>query len=478
MFSVQVKVNFSLDKHTPYKLKGILISDGVLISHLRYQVYKKANGLGSVWLNKSCCAVQLLIDYHMVNKDNFNNPYDLFSSFALRLQQGTIQDGTDPTWLMWDARSSNSVREIINHITQYSDWLNEQAVDRNGDGKAVLNPKRKASASERIVNLAAYNHKMNNAFLKHTYSRDHKEEAVGTSRYVKVSKRTSTYNLPKKFFDENKIWDLLTVGFFKRGASPNAEPQDKYNLSHVLITMLMHFGGLRASECFHLYIDDIITNRGARSIKVYHPKEGLAPRWYRDRQNMPYCNRSAFLEARYGLTPRTEGFSGSAYHAGWKDSLVQSDDKSFTVFLFDTDPRTIDIFYKYYERYLLIQRVEPKPDRQHPFLFTNKRGDPLSLSEFKKTHKKAVMKIGMSPYLSDGGTPHSHRHAYAQRLTDVKDIQKSSIKKALHHRSIDSQDIYTEPTDKKVQEQLALAENLHTSNVPDQALEVLKPGRD
>ena len=43
-----------------------------------------------------------------------------------------------------------------------------------------------------------------------------------------------------------------------------------------------------------------------------------------------------------------------------------------------------------------------------------------------------------------GTTPHGHRHAYGQRLSDLR-LDAIYLKKALHHKSLESQAVYTEP---------------------------------
>ncbi|WP_280573576.1 tyrosine-type recombinase/integrase [Vibrio sp. S/42/10] len=114
--------------------------------------------------------------------------------------------------------------------------------------------------------------------------------------------------------------------------------------------------------------------------------------------------------------------------------------------------------------YVTQQRVPPLIGREHPFLFTNRNGDPLTMKSFKRAHQIAVKKIGISHYLNAGGSPHSHRHAYAQRLADAREVCPSIneiiIQRALHHKSADSQKVYTEPDIKKVEKSLAKAEEM------------------
>lgn len=466
MFSTSVKVNVQLDHHDlPLEMQAILVNDGMLMSHLKYLIKSKMEGRGDGWITKSIQAVRYLIDYTIINKENFSNPHDLFMAFSHRINSGTIsRDGSDPSMLRWGPRSSISAKELINHVVKYSDWL----CDQTDDISLLVNPLRKASKSETLVNLAAYNQRMNRSFLKHTYNEEHEEAAVKYVRALKHKKEISTFDDPEKPFDENKIWDLLGNGFKRRGVSPNAPKEEKFNLGNILITMLMHFGGLRVCESFHLYVDDIIPNEGFEQIKVYHPSEGIAPRWYRNKTKQPNCNRSLYLQQQYGRTHRKAARKGSAYYAGWKDPQVAKKGKYFPVFIFG-EPGVRELFYKLFRLYIHT-RTKPLPGREHPFLFTNGNGDPLSMGDFQEAHKNAVIKLGMSAYLEDGGSCHSHRHSYAHRLAELKKlgigIDELIIKGAMHHASVESQKVYTNPHTKEIEQQLIKAEKLTPSFMP------------
>ena len=466
--STVVKANVKLDNHNPsIQMKAIAVNGSVLKSHLEYLLHNKLRGRRNGWFNKSVQAVRLLIDYSYVNNGVFENPAKMFEAFAQRLFEGTVDDGGyDPTNLRWFPKSENSGNEIIRHITQYSDWL----YDQKDGASELLNPKTKASEAERLFNLAAYNHRMNRSFLKHTYSNEHKTNSINTSRAFNYRNKTPTSDDPQKPFEEDKIWDLLVQGFLRVGQHRDSHILEKYDLSNLLITILMHYGGLRASEVFHIYVDDVIPNKGLEQVRVYHPTEGLAPQWYRDSTNNSFCTRKQFLSEKYGIKDRLTA-TEKKYHAGWRDPVVSKVGKYFPVFFFGDS--IDDVFYKLFRMYVEEQRVKPLPGRGHPFLFTNKNGDPLSIKSFVEKHKRAVQKIGIRPYLESGGSPHSHRHAYGQRLADAKsscpDIDEFIIKGAMHHGSIESQKTYTDPHVKKIADQLAKASHLVSAQNNKQA---------
>jgi integrase len=76
-------------------------------------------------------------------------------------------------------------------------------------------------------------------------------------------------------------------------------------------------------------------------------------------------------------------------------------------------------------------------------------GEPYTVDAFRQAHGRAVERIGLKPSKYAGTTPHGHRHAYAQLLTDTG-VGESVIQSALHHKSPESQQVYKEPTANKV----------------------------
>jgi hypothetical protein len=453
LFSTTTKVSIKVDNHNrKLVFKAIVVENGLLNSHLEYLKNKTLiTGISDSWRTQSVQSIRLLLDYAIVNKDSFDNPKDMFVALSNRIYDGTIDEqGNDPTGLRWKPQSNEYGNKIIYHITQFSEWLYD-STDGNSE---LLNPKRPATKSERILNLAAYNHRVNKSFLGHTYSNDHKKQSINEARNVGNRKTHSISDFdPNKAFREDKIWELLSNGFAKQGVPISHPPQEKFNLSNVLITMLLHFGGLRTSEPFHIYIYDIIPNEGLEQIRVYHPREGLAPEWYRKKTKQPNANRQTFLREQYGLEPRWK-HPKSTYNAGWKNPTVNSEGKYFNVFMFGSKGIE-DMFFKLFLVYIRT-RVEPKPGREHPFLFTNKNGDPLSMNSFKDAHKAAVEKIYITPLLNYGGTPHCHRHAYGTRLKD-SGIDLYMIKTCMHHASIESQETYKHDKPKDIIDALSHA---------------------
>lgn len=438
-FSVTKEIEIHFDQGEPIIVTGIVSKGSLLFDVAKYAAFKiKNNGLSISWEQQFNQSIRLLLDYSIANAGYFKNPKEMFENFAYRLEKGTInKSGYDPTCLRWEPRSVGSYNRMITHITNFSDWL----YDEKGGKSALLNPMKEASSAEKIINLAAFNHRKNNSFLKHTYSDDQKNEAVNHARNVSRRQDNSLANTePKKSFPEDKFWDLLFIGFKKKTATENTPFHEAYRIDYMLITMLMHLGGLRKSEPFHLFIDDIIPNKEGQNIKVYDPQIGLAPAFARLKYGDQHLTRSQFLAKEYGMTDRKT--AKGPYHAGFKDSALIDKGKYFEVFFFGY-PELQKFFYELFRLYLTT-RVQPLSSNDHRYLFTGPDGSPLKLGTFDKAHQSAVRKIGLEPLLDHGGAEHCHRHAYGKRLAGVK-VDPLFIKGAMHHKSLDSQKIYTQP---------------------------------
>jgi len=426
------------DKSSPLNVTAIFCDGKVLFSAVKYLALKRrANSISQVWERQFIQAMRLLLDYSIAHKDSFSNAKEMFESFVYRLQYGSLDEsGEDSSGLRWHPRTADFCGRLILKITQFSDWLYEES---GGESK-LLNLMRKATEAEKAINRAAYNHKQNNSFLKHTYSKNHREHAVNYSRNTSVRNIAFNNVEEKKTFPEERFADLLVHGFRVKSAKENAKIQNKYRIDYILITLLMHLGGIRLSEAFHIYVDDIIPNEGGRQIRVYHPSEGIAPAHARRKFNNEHLTRKQYLAQAFGMKDRVTDNSG--LHAGWKNSTVNKQGCFFRVFFFGLTELQ-EQFFELFRLYLNI-RVEPLPGRKHPFLFTDKNGDPLKLRTYEQAHSRAVKRIGMVPLLEYGGTRHCHRHSYGTRLANAG-VDPLIIKQCMHHRSLGSQEVYTAP---------------------------------
>lgn len=427
----------------------LITEDGHLGSLVTY-LLDRAHARSFSWMQKLVQAVGLLLDYMVANQDYYSEPKDLFKGFLQRLYSGTIgEDGKDPSGLYWLPKSDRVVNQLAGQLSAFSDWMVSDF------GAQPLNPWREATTHEERLNWAAFHQKNNHAFLGHAWHRDKVSEAARRARDAMLKRNPRASKETAKYFPDDKIFDLLFIGFSRSRTKPGSQFDKKFNLRNALITMLMHFGGLRSSEPFHLFVHDVIPNPlypDIAMVRVFHPSDGLAPDdWFDAHGKRIRCNREAYLRGKYGMRPRTLYFPSDQLHAGWKGNTLDSNANFMHVHWFPT--WSGKLFLKLWNIYLIERALL---GGNHPFAFVSENGSPYSLDSFKEAHAVAVRRIGLTTAKMLGTTPHGHRHAFGRRLAD-SDIDPIIRKKALHHRSMESQAAYTEPDFDKVTELLNAA---------------------
>jgi integrase len=446
-----LKINMKVKDNLSTELLPIIFIEGKgpLASFVRYQKINASKSLS--WKNKSAKALKLFLEYTFAMQNQFNNKTKLFGAFKRHLELGTVDiDGNDPTGLFWKPNREALINETIFHVTQFSDYLFIEAKKSGNDTNAtLLNPYRKANQAEYMINLAAYHHRKNRSFLSHTYDKTKALASANLVREVTTRKQGRRNKDSKKFFPDEHITGLLNN--FKLKGSKDSEPIEKrLNLKNILITILMHYGGLRVSEPFHLYMEDIRqttlpNNKIIKTIRLADPSDSISP-------EKGFNNRRDYLNRKYGLLPRTEAINNKNYRSGWKGMLLDNDNEGIIHFY----PSEIeDVFFKTLTLYLKHQRVRPKSENDHPFLFTDNQGNPASLPVFLKAHESAFnkLKLNIDYVKKNGVTPHGHRHAYGMRMTMDK-VSNLTIQNCMHHKSLESQEDYKNPTPKMIRDEL------------------------
>jgi integrase len=441
------------------EIPALLTPVGVLEPLLDYCLYR-SHDRSLAWMSKVTRSVRMFLEYLQSNLSE-RDTYRLFQNFAQRLYTGTFDrlTGLDPSGLCWIPRSLQDASHIITHLTDFFDWLCEI---RPEAGR--VNPRYVGSAFDRQTEEAAYHFRRSKAFLGHMWA--------ANSSPVETGHRVKSRRLPKAekgeppAFPEERFEELLTKGFRV------AERQD---YRAMLITLLLHGAGFRESEPFHLYISDVFpdpANPRQAKVLIHHPSHGAAPADWRDeRGRSRKGNRVTYLAQQFGLAPRTD-VMGSR-HAGWKGGMH---DAAYYKQAYWFLPEYGEWFLQFWQRYLeQVARIE----RTHPFAFINLNREPMgemyTLTQYNKAHAAACERIGLPVGKALGTTPHGHRHAYGQRLRSAG-VDKSLIRRFMHHASEESQEVYTRPTTREVLTALnAAARRLqqHQSNtlfVPDIAI--------
>jgi integrase len=393
-------------------------------------------------------------------------PTDALRTFAEHLVLGTFGVAAPALRALgWMPCSTPRASRLLSLITAFTDWAS------NRTGKLPSNPWRDATPGERLVAVRRRERASANALLRHATSRQREEREVGRARTVQIPRhRDDAGTSEVKAFDAATFPKLLMEGF-RRRAPPGASLDRRLRLRDALIALLLHGGGLRVSEVFHLWVGDVSVDVGSESgsptacVQMFHPQRGTAPsqgatRW-RDRE---HC-----LRDRWGLLPRN--LVHGRFHAGWKNlALTDMRHRCARVEWFPT--YWGEVFLSLYRAYL-----DVRPSGLHPYLFVSEshacRGEPYTIAAYEQALACAVRRIGLVPEKNRGTTAHGHRHAYGRALAGAN-LDPLIIQRAMHHRSPESQLVYTTPNAAQLSEALREATERVWRGIPDPLKEMIE----
>jgi len=410
------------------------------------------------WMVKLCQITGLLLDFMAAHREQFEKPVALFEVFSQRIFTGTIgDDGNDPSGLYWLPRRTKSARQLLQMLSEFSDFVSTT------NGTPRLNPWVEASSYEELLSWAAFINKSERSFLGHLNSFNKASSTMQHMRSVRLRATPRGDKPETKAFPEEKLQNLISDGFIKPGMDSCPDLVEKYDWRGICLTLLMNGGGLRDSECFHLWVHDIIadpSNPEMALVRVYHPIDGAAPKDFKLPSGQYAPNRQAYLSAKHPpYIPRN--LAKGTYHAGWKNPRLT--DTNLCYVQVHWFPSVFGKHFLHAWKMYMRQRLRARISAEdHPFLFVsfrgNARGKPYTIDSFRQAHARAVKKIGLVPAKYLGTTEHGHRHAYGQRGAEAK-LDKRVLQAGLHHLSIESQEVYTEPSFKDIDNAMAIASN-------------------
>jgi len=403
----------------------IVMGPGGAVFRPMVEYQKLYHAKSTTWHKGLCQGMRLLLEYAAANAGSFAMPRDLFESFSVKLQSGTVQDGGDPSGLYWKPRTPIQSNFLLNQLTHFSKWMSDKY------SLEEINPLRDATRSEQVMAALAWGYRNNMSFLGHTESKAKAMELLKKTPWVPKYRTEKVVGEVKPRFPEDRFLDLLFKGFVD-----NAGHLD---LRCELITLLMHGAGLRVSECFHLFPEDVLADPHDATkalVRIGHPELGEV--WWKGANNkLVRGSRAEYLMMR-GLEPRHTMMGRRK--AGWKHPTLEG---KWYLQAHWTDPVYGRLFARLWRLYLdQLSRIE----RTHPWAFVNlsgkHKGEPYTIAEFSKEHGRACRRIGLTPRKSAGTTPHGHRHACLYRLAEAK-VDPVIIQRVAHHHSFASQQVYT-----------------------------------
>ncbi|MCW5300341.1 site-specific integrase [Herbaspirillum lusitanum] len=409
------------------------------------------------WMSKMCQIVGMLLDYMEANHANFEKPAALFKTFTQRVYTGTIgEDGKDASDLYWFPKRTASGKPLLNMLSEFSDWMHREY------GTTPLNPWREATACEQRLNWAAFINKSERSFLGHLDSYADAAQTAKQARDTLQRKTPQGQHGGTKAFPDDRFMDLLFIGFVVPGKQNSLDIVEQYDWRGICITILMHWGGLRVSEPFHLWVNDVVPfplRPDEASVRVYHPIEGAAPRDFKGPSGRFMANREAYLQARYpGYPPRNRAKGNRK--AGWKNPKLDDNSQNFMYVHWFPAGIAGRLFLQAWKLYMY-QRMRARIGAdKHPWLFVSfregQKGEPYTIDSYQEAHARAIRRIGLEPAKQNGTTDHGHRHAYGQRTRRAA-VGSIVTQQGLHQKSIESQAVYIEPSIAEVTTALEIA---------------------
>jgi hypothetical protein len=434
------------------ELPVLLTGSGPFRSLLDYQLCFWAKSRS--WHKNLVRSVRLLIDYAEANVGAFKTERELFAAFSSCLYSGTVgPDGLDASGLYWRPLRRSWAAVVINMLTVFSKWHSRE------HNIKPLNPLRDATSSEAILQWAGWAYRNNENFLGHTESKTQARERLRLAPWIRGLSEPKVYDNEPKAFPEESFSDLILNGFVRRPSL--ADPIARLSLRDVLITIMQHGAGVRASECFHLWMSDVTPyplDPTVALIRIHHPGEGDIA-WTDELGNLVKSNRAAYL-ASLGLTPRN--LLGGSRHAGWKNPAL--DEKWYMELKWF--PQDFGrLFMKLWEIYLI--QVQPI-QRNHPYAWISfggtNPGGMYSEVQYTRAHERAVQRIGLVSAKYEGTTSHGHRHAYGLRLRRAG-VQPELRQRCMHHGSLASQLVYTAAQGAEVNTEITAATSRIDANL-------------
>ncbi|MCL1125510.1 gamma-mobile-trio recombinase GmtY [Shewanella surugensis] len=427
---VKVQAKIKVDNTGALLNIPVLLTEHGVFEPLLDYIVSQSNNRSPPWMDRVVFSCQLLLEYMEVNRDLFSDPKLLFQYFVQRLSNGTMdENGNDPSGLFWLPRKVSNVNQLISALNGLTDWLviHHETI--------ALNPFNEASSHQARLNYAAWHKRNQHNFLGHIRPQG-LPDLMRKARKVRGKK-----DVIKVDGDAISFPEQLFQSFFVRGVG--GAKDHRVAIRDQLILLLMHGAGVRESDALHLWVDDVfedpINDNNSVIVRLYHPEDGKAPnKWIgRKRQS----TRAAYLAEKFHLPPRNK-LTGTS-RVGWKTRIVDHSDNYIQLHWFPSYYG--EIFALLWRQYLLY--LLPL-ERSHPYAFVSfsreRMGHSLTLNAFNQSYKAALARIDQVVSKSEGRTPHSHRHAYGRRMSNAG-IDVRIIKKALHHSSLLSQAVYTQP---------------------------------
>lgn len=429
------------------------------------------------WMQNRARAVGLFFDYCRASEGfvNYHSPNahrTIFKLFSWALLNGTIDNetATDKLKLYWPSSSLDVSKRLCSAILDFEEYCDNEDIINTPllKNNKIIKPIDEM-ASLKFLHTAIKIKKR--TFLGHLKKasklaiklKNNKSKNISNLGNSGSRSRTSS---EEKRFPEELIAPLFDYGFIK---DPNAQLlSDQEDITAKMITLLLFFGGIRESEPFHLWINDVtpvdIKSYDDCQVFLRHPSEAST---FMAGENV---SRKEYLAQR-GMLPRYR-HPIKSLRANWKDLALDDSLSAPVFFMHDGAAKLFNAMYIYYINHYrpkLEEIAKSNGNPKHPFLFVSAgvdhstgksyQGLPYSVGAYISAFERALDKVEIALGITIprgkeyGTTPYGSRHYYLGTLTDLG-MPRKVIQKCAKHHSILSQEAYNTPAYDEIQKKL------------------------
>lgn len=469
---IVVKQKVSTNATTVFPILYIEGSNGYVVMWSLVRYFLAHSSKSDTWMRDTARVIGLFYDFSTKLRNPKLDKHAPFRNFLSCLEHGTIdtESHIDETGLYWAPTGLDKTKRLRTRLIAFIDWVASE--DREASGNSTFISSNNQGEKLTLSLLKSARHIIGRSPMSHTKSAQkvaknlfRSQKALGYE-FGEDPKAYINSHCENKAFPVELIAPLMEYGFVKKPLSDNLFERE--DITAKMVTILLLFGGLRKSEPFHIWFNDVIPYSDFKcQTKLYHPKLAKTNLWGEKGKT-----RQEYLKERL-MRPRNDKLNSKSYRAQWKNLAI--DRKTFHADIFFLHPSAEALFVTLYQMYLpyrskLMDIYIENNGHDHPFLFVSagvdKRtgqsyvGAPYSMKAFTESYSKALMRLeqhlGIKIELGRNSAlnPHALRHYYAQALTEAG-VHEKVIQKCMHHRTIYAQEPYKGISSIKVQEILS-----------------------
>lgn len=403
-------------------LPVLILPDGTVSATAVDYAVKQTVRKSYATVQASVRTIGLIFDFHQAQYGDQIPPARdqerFFHLFISALENGTVApDGADASGLRWRPRPSNQVRRIVQRCADFLAFAARQPNVSGLGGFAWVVQRVLEEGERRRDGFAPY------SLLAHL-----RQPKGGRRPWLTYANGWIGGTRRAVGFPSDKITPLISETLNNPRATPAARMRD------ALAWILLAYGGIRSSELFHIWANDIAFDGRRTQVFIRHPSEHTV------KVRGKRTTRRQQLATQYGMLPRNLLPPGDRLRAGWKG---MSFDYDHTAVVHWIDPRAGELFASLHQTW--IAKLRPSaPDHPYYFVSLDRDGDfggPWTIAAFRDAFRSACSRIGLRPSQTNGVCPHGLRHAYGLAAEAMK-LPSSVIQEMMHHRHPLSQETY------------------------------------